>query len=183
MISLRNVTLRRGAKVLLDGVSVTINPVDAQDAGVSTAPDGGPLSDDITGGTVTFSQPEGRERLDVTCAGGLETFHFNLLAPLEKCAQYAGFLPTAVIESSPGIPELPGQNAVPGFVRLRVERCADHEQGPRFRMRLPASPRAARIAEALLHPEHRHQRTVESQGAVELSDTDTDVREHGMTLL
>jgi hypothetical protein len=100
--------------------SVTINPVDAQDAGVSTAPDGGPLGDDITGGTVNFAQPEGRERLDVTCAEGLESYNFNLLAPLQKCAQYAGFLPTAIIDSSPGTPELPGQNARPGYVRLRV---------------------------------------------------------------
>lgn len=104
--------------------AVTINPVDKDDAGVSTAPDGGPLADDITGGVVSFGQPEGRERLDVTCAGGLENYNFNLLAPLNKCAQYAAFLPTATLESSPGSPQIdtgpmprPAQS---GYVRLRL---------------------------------------------------------------
>jgi hypothetical protein len=69
---------------------------------------------------VSFTQPEGRERLDVTCAGGLENYNFNLLAPLQKCGQYAAYLPTAVIDSAPGVPQLPDQNAQPGYVRLRI---------------------------------------------------------------
>jgi hypothetical protein len=102
---------------------VTITPVFASDAGVTTNPDGGPLSDDITGGSVAFSRPGGRQRLDVSCAGGLETYNFNLHAPVDKCSEYAGFMPTAIIDSHPGLPEGaagPGQPAVPGFVRLRI---------------------------------------------------------------
>jgi hypothetical protein len=103
--------------------SVTIAPVDRFDAGGSAPPDGGPLADHITGGTFTASSPDGRQTFDVSCPGGTESHNFNLLV-LKKCQQYEPFLPHAVLDSSPGVPELTGsdppQIAQPGFVRLRV---------------------------------------------------------------
>ena len=65
------------------------------------------------------------------------------------------------------------------FVNFLVVRLANEEQRPRFRVRLPACPRAAHIAEPLLNPEHRHQCSVERKCAIEALDADKDVGEHG----
>jgi hypothetical protein len=95
--------------------SITINPVDANDAGAS-----GPLDDHVTGGTFSVAHPEGRDVIDVTCPGGSDAYHFNTQT-VDKCSEYAGFVPRAVLDSSPGRPESPASAAMAGFIRLRVE--------------------------------------------------------------
>jgi hypothetical protein len=63
------------------------------------------------------------------------------------------------------------------FVLPPVERRANEKERSRFRMGLPASPRTVSLAEALLHTKHRHERSIERQSALEIFDTDEDVRE------
>jgi hypothetical protein len=99
---------------------IAISPVDAEDAGAATAPDGGPLGDDITGGAFTSEQPAGRDVLNIGCPGGAESHNFNTLVT-QKCAHLSPLLPQAVLESNPGVPPLlDGSGALPGYVRLRV---------------------------------------------------------------
>lgn len=96
--------------------SITIAPVSAADAGASA-----PLDDDITGGTFTISVPEGRNQLAVSCPGGLESFTFNTLV-LQGCEQLRPFVPTAILDSNPGVPPASeGAQGIPGFVRLRLQ--------------------------------------------------------------
>ncbi len=99
--------------------SITINPVDANDAGAS-----GPLDDHITGGTFSAVHPADRDVLDLTCPGGSGTYHFNTQTA-GKCPEYSAFLPRAILDSSPGIPESPAAAAEAGFVRFRVEYPPD----------------------------------------------------------
>lgn len=99
--------------------SVTVNPVEAGDAGAITNPDGTPLTDDITGGTFSSSQPT-TDQLEVSCPGGSETHNFNLNT-LDKCADVAPLLPVAIVESSPGVPETAMTNARPGYIRFRIQ--------------------------------------------------------------
>lgn len=105
--------------------SITINPVDAADAGLGGPP---PDGDDITGGTYSVTLPDERQVFDVTCPFGEETHHFNTYT-LDKCLDQAQpyvaagapqGLPEAIIDSSPGIPESPATASKPGYVRLRV---------------------------------------------------------------
>ena len=93
---------------------ITINPVDANDAGPA-----GPLPDDVTGGTYTSESPADRQAFDVTCPYGGETHHFNVLT-FQKCPGSEKFLPEAIIDSSPGNPESANVPANPGYVRLRL---------------------------------------------------------------
>src|SRR4051812_7999645 len=67
-------------------------------------------------------------------------------------------------------------------VGLSAVRCADDEQRPGFRMRLPTGPRPFTLTETLLNAEYRHKRSVESKSALEVVDADEDVREHAMRL-
>ncbi len=99
--------------------AVTINPVDKNDAGAATAPDGGPLGDNILGGSFSVGHPDGRDYFDVTCPGEQENYHFNTYT-LEKCKDMKDFVPKAVLDSNPGIPESKGQESKQGYVRLRV---------------------------------------------------------------
>ena len=100
--------------------SVTINPVDQNDAGAS-----GPLTDDITGGTFGVEHPAGTEQINVTCPGGNETHNFNVLV-LDKCAHLTSYVPTAILESSPGSPATQsGIAARPGFIRFRIQYPPD----------------------------------------------------------
>jgi hypothetical protein len=108
--------------------SITINPVDADDPGASTNPDGTPLTDDITGGTFTVSA-SGPDVIDVTCPVPLddegnptteaESFNFNKLV-LDKCAALTDFQPRAILESSPGAPESTASEAVDGYIRFSL---------------------------------------------------------------
>lgn len=75
--------------------------------------------DTVIGGTFSITQAAGRETLDVSCPGGLETHHFNRLT-LAKCPTESPMLPTAVLESSPGIPESSVSAGKKGYARLRV---------------------------------------------------------------
>jgi hypothetical protein len=95
--------------------AITINAVDANDAGASA-----PIDDHITGGTFTAEAPADRAVLNITCAGGQETHNFNFFE-VDKCREFEDFVPRAVYDFSPGIPESAGQVAVPGYVRFRVE--------------------------------------------------------------
>jgi hypothetical protein len=99
--------------------SVTINPVDAADAGTAVGPDGGILDDNITGGTFQIALLEDGERVDVSCPGGVEKHNFNLLQ-LQNCTTLQDFMPKAVLDSSRGVPQTNTEAGVPGFVRLRV---------------------------------------------------------------
>ncbi len=100
--------------------SIKIEYVDKNDAGANTGPDGGALSDNITGGTFAVSREAGRDAFNVTCPGGQESHNFNTLI-VNKCSQLTAFLPEAILDSSPGTPgpnaETSGEN---GFVRLRI---------------------------------------------------------------
>lgn len=60
---------------------------------------------------------------------------------------------------------------------LPIKRSADEEERSGSRMRLPTSPRAFSVAEALLHTYYGHQRSIEGQRAFEVFDADEDVRE------
>ncbi len=127
--------------------SVTINPVDQDDAGAAQTPDGNPLDDDITGGTFSTTRDPGRERMDVTCPGGAESHNFNTLL-LSKCSELAPFQPRAIVESSPGLAETTANPSTPGFVRFRVEyppeNVNDASAQPRvveyFNCLIPAPP-------------------------------------------
>jgi hypothetical protein len=78
-------------------------------------------SDPITGGTFSIAaSPDTQETYTVTCPGEVETYTFNALI-LTKCPSRIPFQPTAVLESSPGIPETDTSPARAGFVRFRVE--------------------------------------------------------------
>ncbi len=95
--------------------SITINTVDATDAGAS-----GPLDDHIIGGTFSAEQPAGRDVLDVTCPATTDAYHFNTQFT-DKCIEYSDQLPRAVLDSSPGRPESAAAASQPGFIRLRIE--------------------------------------------------------------
>jgi hypothetical protein len=94
--------------------SVSINGVSAADAGVS-----GPLDDDITGGSFSSSLEPDRTAFNVSCPGGQETHRFNNLS-INGCQENAGFVPQAIVDSSPGVPETPASQSKAGFVRLRM---------------------------------------------------------------
>lgn len=108
--------------------SITINPVDKDDPGASTNPDGTPLTDDISGGTFTVAA-DGSDVINVTCPVPLddegspvttpESFNFNKLV-LDKCSLLTDFQPRAFLESSPGAPETAANEAVPGYIRFSV---------------------------------------------------------------
>jgi hypothetical protein len=100
--------------------SVTINGVDATDAGTITNPDGSALTDDITGGTFSVTTTPTTDQIDVSCPGGNETHNFdtNLLS---KCAEVAPLQPFAIVESSPGSPETPSSAGLAGYIRFRVQ--------------------------------------------------------------
>lgn len=90
--------------------SVTVEPRETEDP-----------TDPITGGTFTIAaSADTQATYDVTCPGGVETHHFNSLL-LTRCPSRIPFQPTAILESSPGVPEVGGNPARPGFVRFRVE--------------------------------------------------------------
>jgi hypothetical protein len=90
--------------------SVTIEPRDTTDP-----------ADPITGGTFSIlASANTQNTYDVTCPGGVEKHTFNALL-LNKCPSRLPFQPTAVLESSPGVPETDTSAAKPGFVRFRVE--------------------------------------------------------------
>jgi len=99
--------------------AITVNSVDMLDAGAATAPDGGPLGDNIVGGTFSTTAVAGRDVFDISCPGGLENHHFNRLF-LEKCEHLASFVPRAYLDTSPGIPPSNTRAATDGYVRLRV---------------------------------------------------------------
>ena len=103
-------TCGSGSVTAPQSFSITINPVDAVDAG---------LEDNISGGTMTFNNPEGTPNLDVSCAGGLETHNFNTLVA-QKCPEVAQLQPRVILDSAPGSPPTSTAAGVPGFVRLRV---------------------------------------------------------------
>src|SRR5687768_8292703 len=63
-------------------------------------------------------------------------------------------------------------------MQFLVVRPADQKQRPRFRCRLPPRPRAVSFAEAGLDAQHLHQRRVKRQCAIEVGDTDKDMRKH-----
>ena len=101
--------------------SITINAVDVNDAGATTAADGGPLSDSIVGGTYSSAVSDGGAvSFDVSCPGGQETHHFNASVVALKCPEFTSLLPQAIIDSSPGIAETSTTSGQSGFVRLRL---------------------------------------------------------------
>lgn len=90
--------------------SITIAPATTSDP-----------TDPITGGTFAISaSPDTEDTYTVTCPGEVESYTFNTLV-LTKCPSRLPFQPTAVLESSPGVPETDSAPARPGFVRFRVE--------------------------------------------------------------
>jgi hypothetical protein len=116
------------------------------DGGLSTASGGGTAdggADTIIGGTFSIAQPAGRETLDISCPGGLETHHFNRLM-LSKCSEETAMLPTAVLESSPGIPESSLSAGKKGYARLRVSYPTEDGASTRlveyFSCTFPAPP-------------------------------------------
>lgn len=127
--------------------TVTINPVDKDDAGAAQTPDGNPLEDDIVGGTFSSTRDAGRNRTDVSCPGGTETHNFNTLL-LNKCAELEPFQPRAIVESSPGLAETTANPSTPGYVRFRIEyppqNISDASAQPRvveyFNCLIPAPP-------------------------------------------
>lgn len=77
-------------------------------------------ADDVLGGTFSISQAEDRQRFDVACPGGQENHNFNAFM-LTRCTDSVSLLPTATLESSPGIPGGTVNTAgSPGYVRFRV---------------------------------------------------------------
>lgn len=101
--------------------SITINPVDVNDAGATTEADGGPLADSIVGGTFSSATSDGGAvSFDVSCPGGQESHHFNSSTASLKCPEFVPFLPQAIIDSSPGIAETASTSGQSGFVRLRL---------------------------------------------------------------
>jgi hypothetical protein len=68
--------------------------------------------------------------------------------------------------------------AIARLVRQFVVGSADEKQGSRSRSGLPTSPWALPFAETRRHSEQRHQRVVKRERAVEIVDTDKDVRKH-----
>jgi hypothetical protein len=98
--------------------TVTVNPVDKDDPGAATNPDGTPLTDDITGGTFSVAA-DGVDVINVTCPGGAESFNFNKLT-LDKCSALTDFQPRAFLESSPGAPESTSGPAINGYIRYSV---------------------------------------------------------------
>lgn len=99
--------------------SLTINVVDQNDAGTAICPDGGAIGDGILGGTFVVSKESGRERIDVTCPGGLEQHNFNLLQ-LQNCPKLESDVPNAVLETNRGVPATNDEPGVSGYIRLRV---------------------------------------------------------------
>ncbi len=78
-------------------------------------------ADPITGGTFSIElTADTQNSYDVACPGDVETHHFNSLL-LNKCPSRLPFQPTAILESSPGVPEFGTTPARPGYVRFRVE--------------------------------------------------------------
>ncbi|MBM4359762.1 MAG: hypothetical protein FJ096_16790 [Deltaproteobacteria bacterium] len=78
-------------------------------------------ADPITGGTFSITaSADTKNTYEVSCPGGVEKHTFNALL-LNKCPSRIPFQPTAVLESSPGVPETDNAAARPGFVRFRVE--------------------------------------------------------------
>lgn len=65
--------------------------------------------------------------------------------------------------------------AVALSVRLFVKWPADQEKWSWIGMRMPACPRATVIAETSFNSEHGHQRAIECQRAIEVSDSYKDV--------
>jgi len=66
------------------------------------------------------------------------------------------------------------------LLRILVVWFADEEQRPRARIRLPACPRPTAIAESRFYGKRGHQWVVESQGSIEITDANKDVREHAV---
>lgn len=103
-----------------ENFSITINAVDADDAGFTNDAGWAPPTDDIIGGTYTSTRGEGRDTFDVSCPGGQETHHFNRLT-LDKCTELGEYLPRAIVDANPGTPPLAlGEAGSPGWVRLRI---------------------------------------------------------------
>ncbi|MEZ4438072.1 MAG: hypothetical protein R3B72_03240 [Polyangiaceae bacterium] len=125
---------------------VTINPVDKDNPGASTEPDGSPLQDDITGGTFSVAA-DGPDVIDVSCPGGEETFTFNKLV-LDKCSALTSFQPRAFLDSSPGAPESTSSPAVDGYIRFQILYPPEDPTDPNaqgrlieyFNCRIPAPP-------------------------------------------
>ena len=137
--------------------SVTIMPVDANDAGSATG-----LDDHIVGGTFSSTFGEGNA-FDVSCPGGDETHHFSSLV-LEKCPEHDGDLPLASFDYSPGVPETDNSAGVAGFVRLRVQYPPVDPSVP------DAAPRIVQYFNcAIPHPPHHCEDTVKNSG-----ETDVD---------
>ncbi|HHH10678.1 MAG TPA: hypothetical protein ENK23_01190 [Sorangium sp.] len=113
--------------------TVTINPVDKNDAGTATCPDGTPLGDNILGGAFGVEKEAGRERIDVKCPGGLEQYNFNLLQQ-QTCIERTGDanrkaqltkafkdnMPRAELITNRGVPATNDGPGVSGYARLRV---------------------------------------------------------------
>ncbi|MBI4705348.1 MAG: hypothetical protein HY744_29940 [Deltaproteobacteria bacterium] len=108
------------AETASQSFSIGIDPIDANDAGAATAPDGGPLGDHVVGGTFASALLHDRQRFEISCAGGQETHNFNNLL-LQKCPERSYLLPRAILDASPGRPESAKFDSRPGFVRLRIE--------------------------------------------------------------
>lgn len=68
--------------------------------------------------------------------------------------------------------------AIPWLRRKLVIWLANEEKGPRAWRGLPTCPRAASVAEARPNAKRLHQWVVERQCALEVADTDEDMREH-----
>jgi len=78
-------------------------------------------NDPVTGGTFAITATPGTQATyQVGCPGSVETHNFNSLI-LTKCPSRIPFQPTAILESSPGIPESGASASKAGFVRFRVE--------------------------------------------------------------
>jgi len=67
---------------------------------------------------------------------------------------------------------------VADHVRFIVIGLSNEEERAWFRMRLPSGPGPFCLAEAFLDAEHWHERSVESESAIEVAYADKHVREH-----
>jgi len=65
--------------------------------------------------------------------------------------------------------------AVSPLVRLMIVRGTDEEEWPWTGLRLPAGPRTFPFAEASFDSEGGHQRVVEGERAIEVTDANEDV--------
>ncbi|WP_437498699.1 hypothetical protein [Sorangium sp. So ce1099] len=118
--------------------SVTINPcsdtsTDTELARCTDRGEDGTGTDSVDGGTLTLTTPEGRDTLDVTCAGSTpdagaaSSHHFNRI-DIAECAKESqdNLLPKAEIESSPGHQPPPDEQIAEdnhnfdGFVKFRI---------------------------------------------------------------